>query len=121
MKLLRHTSGMQADTWEVQPPGITKPPTVEKGQLCASGRRRRERLRDRAVLCPTPGQGEVAGEEQSRAVLGNAWASVGGGRGVDSSRALQTQVLKGCECGCRPRWECAPALVEECESLPPSS
>lgn len=33
MKLLRHTSRIQADTWEVQPAGIVKPPTVEKGSF----------------------------------------------------------------------------------------
>lgn len=90
MKLLRHTSRIQSDTWEVQLAGIMKPPTVEKGQLCASGRRwerPRDRVsRGRAAPCPIPGQGEVAGEEQSCAVLGTAvhGASVGaGGRGVD--------------------------------------
>lgn len=81
MKLLRHTSRMQADTWVVQPAGIVKPPAVETGQLCASGRhweRPRDRVsRGRAGLCPIPGLGEVAGEEQSHAVLamhGSLWA-----------------------------------------------
>jgi hypothetical protein len=45
MKLLRHTSKIQADTWEVQPAGIMKPPTVEK----------------RAALCQWPPLGKAEG------------------------------------------------------------